>query len=472
MRPLAQPLSFADFELQHQAIALEPTLQALATFLDDHEELVTLVYADLVRGLKRPRTGRDGLSAARILRAFVLQRVKAWDLRELRERIADGYTLRRFTTFDGQPVPKHDAFHRAFCRLTPATVRALNDAVVQAAIRLGLEDGAQLRVDTTVVETDIHFPTDCTLLWDAVRVLTRLVQRLGTHVPAALAGFADRTRRARRRMQEISRMTAVQRERQQRRKYRDLLHVTAGVVATARAAVAVARTATPADPLAAAVVSALCAEINRFCGLADQVIAQTRRRVLEGEQVPVHEKIFSMFEPHTDLIKRGKAKTPVEFGHKIFLAESGRGLITDYRVLEGNPLDAGQVPPSLSQHRVTFGRVPAGYAADRGFYTPANVEALTVAGVARECIPHRGGRATEARTAYEKSRAFKKGQRFRAGIEGRISVLLRGRGMRRCLLAGRERFEVFVGAAVLANNLLRIAALLRQPRARPRRRAA
>ena len=266
-------------------------------------------------------------------------------------------------------------------------------------------------------------------------------------------------------------MTSAQRVRQQRRKYRDLLHVTEGVVTTARAAVAAARAAAPADPLVASVVADLCGEIDRFCGLADQVIAQARRRVLDGEQVPVHEKIFSIFEPHTDLIKRGKTKTPVEFGHKVFLAESRHGLITDYRVLDGNPLDEGQVPPSLTQHEITFGKVPTLYAADRGFYTAANVEALTAAGVDRECIPHRGGRTTEDRTAYEKSRAFKNGQRFRAGIEGRISVLLRGRGMRRCLLEGRERFEVFVGAAVLANNLLRIADLLGQRRARHRRAA-
>jgi len=469
MRPRARPLSFADFEWQSQGIALEATLQALADFLDAHEALVTLVHEDLLRGLRRPQTGRDGLSAAQVLRAFVLQRVKAWDLRELRERIADGYTLRIFTTFDSQPVPKHDAFHRAFCRLTPATVRALNDAVVQAAIGLALEDGAQLRVDTAVVETDIHFPTDNTLLWDAVRVLTRLVKRLGEHVPHARSGFADRTRRARRRMQEISRLTPTQRPRQQRRKYRDLLGVTEGVVATARAAIATARTTAPREPLAAALVTRVCGEIEHFCGLADQVIAQTRRRVLEGEQLPVHEKLFSIFEPHTDLLKRGKVKSPVEFGHKVFLAESRHGLITDYRVLDGNPGDEVHVPPSLTQHQTTFGRAPALYAADRGFYTPDNVETLTAAGVGTECVPQRGGRKTAERTAHEKSRAFKKGQRFRAGIEGRISVLLRGRGMRRCLLEGRERFEVFVGAAVLANNLLRIAALLHQRAARRRR---
>ncbi|HEV8141747.1 MAG TPA: ISNCY family transposase [Methylomirabilota bacterium] len=471
MRPLTQPLSFADLEWQHHGIVLEATLQALADFLDAHEEFVTLVHADLVRGLQRPRTGRDGLSPVQVLRAFVLQRVKHWDLRELRERIADGYTLRLFTTFDSRLVPKHDAFHRAFCRLTPATIRALNDAVVQAAVALGCEDGAQLRVDTTVVETDIHFPTDCTLLWDAVRVLTRLAKRLGEHVPAAVVGFADRTRRARRRMQEISRMTPAQRERQQKRKYRDLLRLTKGVVATARAAIATARAARPSDPLAAGAVTALGQAIDHFCGLADQVIAQTQRRVLAGEQVPIHDKVFSIFEPHTDLIKRGKRQTPVEFGHKVFLAESCHGLITDYRVVEGNPVDEVHVPPSLTQHHATFGRAPALYAADRGFYTPDNVQALAAAGVGTECVPQRGGRKTADRTAYEKSRAFKRGQRFRAGIEGRISVLLRGRGMRRCLLEGRGRFEVFVGAAVLANNLLRVADLLHQRAAR-RRRAA
>ncbi|MGH3863132.1 MAG: hypothetical protein ACRDSQ_26770, partial [Actinokineospora sp.] len=236
--------------------------------------------------------------------------------------------------------------------------------------------------------------------------------------------------------------------------------------------VATARAAPPGDPRAAVVVTGLSGEIEHFCGLADRVIVQTRRRVLGGEQVPVHEKIFSIFEPHTDLIKRAKVKTAVEFGHKVFLAESRHGLITDYRVLDGNPVDEVHVPPSLAQHQASFGRAPALYAADRGFYTPANVEAVTAAGVDTECVPQRGGRKTEERTAHEKSRPFKQGQRFRAGIEGRISVLRRGRGMRRCLLQGRGRFEVFVGAAVLANNLLRIADLMSRRAARRRRRAA
>ena len=468
-RPTPQ-LSFADLEFHVQGVALDATLRAIADFLDAHEELVARVHQDLVRGLRQPATGRPGLTAPQVLRAFVLQRVKAWDLRELRERIADGYTLRRFTHVDSQPVPGHDAFHRAFCRLTPATVRALNDAVVEAAVADGLEDGTQLRVDTTVVETDIHFPTDSTLLWDAVRVLTRLVGRVGEHQPAATAGFPDRTRRARRRMQEISRLSPTQRPRQQRRKYQDLLAVTAEVVAAARGVVAQAPAA-GGDPLAAAVVAGLCAEIAHVCTLADRVLDQTRRRVLQGEPVPVAEKLFSLFEPHTDLIVRGKARTPVEFGHKVFLAESGRGLLTEYRVLDGNPADEAQVGPSLAQHVRTFGAPPALYAGDRGFHSPANVQTLTAAGVRTVCLPQRGGAKTPDRAAVEHSPAFKRGQRFRAGIEGRISVLFRGRGMKRCRLEGRDRFEVFVGLAVLANNLLRIAELRKQPRIR-RQRAA
>lgn len=465
-RRVDRQVSFADLEFAAQGIVLDATLQTLADFLEAHGDLVELVRQDLVRGLKRPHTGRDGLSAPQVLRAFVLQRVKSWDLRELRERIADGYTLRRFTLFYSHRVPKHDAFHRAFTRLTPVTVRALNDAVIQATVTLGLEDGRQLRVDTTVVETDIHFPTDSTLLWDAVRVLTRLVGRLGEHRPEATRAFPNRTRRARRRMQELSRLTPAQRPRQQRRKYRDLLAVTTEVVAQARAAVAQAQTRAAGEPH-----PALCTEIEHVCQLAARVIEQTRRRVLEGEQVPVGDKLFSIFEPHTDLIVRGKARTPVEFGHKVFLAESRRGLITDYRVLDGNPADEIHVAPSLAQHQAQFGGAPALYAADRGFHSPDNVQALTDAGVRTECLPQRGGRKTPARERHEKSPAFKKGQRFRAGIEGRISVLFRGRGMQRCLLKGRDRFEVFVGVAVLANNLLRIAEMLTSRRAR-RQRAA
>ncbi len=161
----------------------------------------------------------------------------------------------------------------------------------------------------------------------------------------------------------------------------------------------------------------------------------------------------------------------MEFGHKVFLAESAQGLITDYRVLDGNPSDEDQVQASLEQHQQTFGHPPELYGGDRGFYSPENVKGCEKAGVTDVCLPQRGGTKTAAQKLHEKSLAFRKGQRFRAGIEGTISVLFRGRGMKRCPAEGRQRFEVFVGAAVLTNNLMRIAGLLQKPSARPRRAA-
>ena len=471
-RLLEPQLSFADMELKALGVQLDPTLRGIVDFLDVHPALVEHVRRDLERGLKNPGVGRNGISPEQTLRSLLLMRVKNWDYRELRERINDGYTLRGFTLFDSHRVPLHDAFNRAFMRLTPETMQSLNQAVVQAAVQLGLEDGKKLRVDTTVVETNIHYPTDATLLWDVVRTLTRLVWDLHEQLPNGVKGFTDRTTSARRRMQEIERMTASQRQQQQTPKYSELLSIAEKVVANARKVVANAQRVKKVDEVTAAKIQGLCNQIGHFGELADRVIDQTRRRVLEGEQVPVDEKLYSIFEPHTDLIKRGKKLKPVEFGHKVFLAESGQGLITDYKVLTGNPSDMDHVQPSLERHKETFGCAPDLYATDRGFHSPENVEFCGTAGVGQECIPQRGGTRSAEREAIERSAAFKKGQRFRVGIEGRISVLFRGRGMKRCLGSGRERFEVLVGAAVLANNLMKIAELMRDVKPTARRRAA
>src|ERR1700688_708537 len=219
---------------------LEPLLEAISDFLDHQRAMVERVRRDLVRGLKKPRSGRRGLTPQQVLRALVLMRVKNWDYRELRERIADGLTLREFTDFYCDPVPKHDAFNRGFNRLTPQTLKAVNDLVVQAAVALGLEDGAKLRVDTTVVETDIHHPTDNTLLWDVVRVVTRLVGRLAKALKMrCIKGFRDHRRSARRRMYEIQRMTTRQRQgagSRQTATYRALIGIAEEVVVAARTA--------------------------------------------------------------------------------------------------------------------------------------------------------------------------------------------------------------------------------------------
>ena len=326
-----------------------------------------------------------------------------------------------------------------------------------------MEDGTKLRVDTTVVQTDIHHPTDNTLLWDVVRVVTRLVRRLGKALELRrIKGFRDRTRSARRRMYEIQRMTTRQRDEEQTGTYRELIGIAEEVVESARMALAKASKTRAKDMLADMAIEEIRKDIEHYCGLGSQVIDQARRRVLNGEQVPNAEKIYSIFEPHTDLIKRGKVRTPIEFGHKVFLAESAQGLITQYE-------NEVHVAPSLDHHMEAFGRVPELYGSDRGFFSEQNVASCAQEGVKVVCIPQRGGKKTPEREAYEKSADFKQGQRFRAGIEGRISVLFRGRGMKRCLAEGHERFELWVAAAVLANNLMNVAALLTRRASRRRK---
>jgi transposase, IS5 family len=449
---------------------IKDPLKAISRFLDDQPDLTERIRGDLLRGLKKPGSGRGGLTPGQVLRSLVLMRLKNWDYRELRERIDDGLTLRQFTDFYCALVPKHDAFQRSFVRLRPQTVKAINGLIVRAAVELGLENGAKLRVDTTVVQTNIHHPTDDTLLWDVVRVTTRLVRRLANALKLRrIKGFCDRRRSARRRMYEIQRITTRRRHEQQARIYRVLIGIAEAVVGNARAALEMTDKMRGRDRFADMAIEEFRKQIEHFCALGSRVIDQARRRMLDGEQVPNSEKIYSIFEPHTDLIKRGKVRTPIEFGHKVFLAESEQGLITQYEVLNGNPPDELHVAPSLRRHRQAFGRVPELYGSDRGFFNEQNLTSCKQEGVKVVCIPQRGGKKTAEREAYEKSADFKQGRHFRAGIEGRISVLLRGRGMKRCLAQGRDRFELLVGTAVLANNLMRVADLLAKQSSRTRK---
>ena len=211
-------------------------------------------------------------------------------------------------------------------------------------------------------------------------------------------------------------MTTRQRQEQQTGTYRELIGIAEEVVESAETALRQTRKARGKDMIADLAIAETRKEIEHFCNLGARVIDQSRRRVLNGEQVPTAEKIYSIFEPHTDLIKRGKVQTPIEFGHKVFLAESARGLITQYDVLDGNPVDEQHVVISLERHKRTFGDVPALYGSDRGFFSESNVTSCKQQGVKVVCIPQRGGTKTPKREAYEKSRDFKDGQRFRAGM--------------------------------------------------------
>ena len=323
--------------------------------------------------------------------------------------------------------------------------------------------GRKLRVDSTVVGTAIRHPTDSGLLTDAVRMLGRVVRRAQPLVGAALAGVRDafrtRTRSARRQLQRIHRLARRKGEAGEaarRAAYARLCRVARTVVRQAervRTALlpASAEHARP-DPAAERLVG----ELDRLVPLARRVIDQAERRVLRGEAVPAAEKVVSLVEPHTAVIPRHKAGQPVEFGRKLWLAEVDGGIITDVEVLDGAPPDAPRVMRSVERHRRQFGRPPDLLTGDRGCSTAAVRRDAAQAGIRRVALPH-AGPPTQASRARERERWFRRGYRWRSGIEGRIGVLRRVYGFDRCPDHGSDGIERWVGLGVLTANLVTIA---------------
>jgi transposase, IS5 family len=330
----------------------------------------------------------------------------------------------------------------------------LLDRVTDLARSLKVTRGRKLRIDSTVVATAIHYPTDSTLLADGVRVLSRLVQ----HAAGALSGTkrrlgAQRMRLAKHLVRRIEATAAV--------------HMTA----TGRAErpklygrlLAVAHTSLQqahrvqrwlvgwSDPTAQRLESAL----QRTAGLVEQVIAQTERRVLQGETVPASEKLVSLFEPHTAIVRRGKAHVPAEFGRKIVLDEVDGGLVTRYAVLAGNPPDAPELPSSLAHHQARFAHAPAVLTADRAFFTLANDQLAHELHIRSIAVP-RQGPLTDYQRHVRQRAAFRRAYRWRAGIEGRISLLKRRFGLDRCRYHGEAGMERWVGWGLVAHNLRQI----------------
>jgi IS5 family transposase len=203
----------------------------------------------------------------------------------------------------------------------------------------------------------------------------------------------------------------------------------------------------------------LKASLEQFIPRVEQVIAQTRRRVFAGESVPAQEKIVSLFEPHTDIICRGKANRPVEFGHKVWIDEVDGGIVSDYRILDGNPPDSEQWRPSLDHHVALFGRAPDQASADRGVYSHTNEAYAERIGVKRIILPQPGHKS-EARRQHEHQAWFRRGRRYHAGIEGRISVAKRKHGLDRCLYHGDDGFGRWTGWGFIAGNLATMGAAL------------
>jgi IS5 family transposase len=434
----------------------DPVLDQLDRLLGK-DKLFQAVKADLAR--RRPYTltrGRHSTPVEVILRMLVVKHLYRWSYEQTERFVADSITLRQFCRVYLEQVPDDSTLNKWANLLRPETLHQLLEHVVKMAKQLKVTRGRKLRTDGTVVESNIHYPTDSSLLVDGVRVLSRTLGRAGKVIESASAKvgqvaqqvFRNRLRSARNRAREISRITQSKtKESKERcqRIYQKLVQVTQANIKQAQQAVTVLRQVPSLE------AQGLAMQLTHFIPLVEQVIQQTVRRVVKGEKVPAKEKLVSIFEPHTDIIRRGKKRHPVEFGHKIWLDEVEGGIVSNYRILEGNPNDKTQWIPSLEQHDQA--------SADRGLYSSDNEAQAKKMGVKRVILPKPGYRSAQ-RKEHERQRWFQRGRRYHHGVEGRISVLKRGYGLDRCLYHGEDGFERWVGWGIIAHDLFKIASTL------------
>lgn len=444
----------------------EPELRELDRLLED-DVLFQRVKADLARRSPQSLTrGRPGTPVEVILRMLVVKRLYRWSYEEVEYFVADSLVLRQFCRVYDRPVPDDTVLLRWADQIAPATLVALNERVVELARALKVTRGRKLRVDTTVVETNIHHPSDSGLLGDGVRVLSRLLRRAKTvlDAPTELGreAFRTRTRSVRRLARELHRIARRKGEaarEQLRAAYRRLVRVAHRTRAQAVAVAAALRRQTRAA------ARRLVQQFEQFLPRVDRAISQAVRRVLDGEQVPAKEKILSLFEPQTQVIVRQKPGHAAEFGRKLWLDEVEGGIISRYALLPEVGPDHPYLEASLLAHREQFGHPPWLLAGDRGTASPTNEATAKRLGVRRVAIPA-AGKAPPERRDLERARWFRRGFRFRAGIEGRIHVLQRDFGLARCLDHGDTGMGRWVGWGVLAANLATIA---RTVAARPAR---
>jgi len=452
----------------------DPLLSTLDRMMDD-EKLVLLAWNDYVT--RRPHcltTGRPSTPVEASLRLQAVRRLYHWPYRMVHTQVSGSIALRQLTRVYWHPVPNHATMNDWGRALRPSTVRLMNQRVVALAVEDGVTQGQKLRSDGTVVETNIHYPTDSSLLEDSVRVLGRMLsagRELVGHrpdVPKSL--FVNHTRSVKRLAREIARESRKAQGQnitpRTRKLYKKLLKTTQETLDHARKAIPILK---QYGQLAG---QALADNLAHYVSLVERVIDQAYRRVVLGQKVPAAEKLVSLFEPHTAIIRRGKpAPHETEFGRKVWLDEVDGGILTDYRILPDNPPDSDQFEESLEQHQKLFGHPPEVMATDRGTYSPDNEEAARQAGVKQVSMPQ-PGRRTPERIEHERQKWFRSAQRFRAGIEGRISVVKRARHLDRCLDKGEAGFEKWVGWGCIVNNLVVIAQTLLKPRRRQRRPAA
>jgi IS5 family transposase len=445
--------------LARQAALLKDDLLDPVDQLLGDPALLDLVRQCLAkRSPRSTRTGRTGMAPDRLLRCCVMKHLKGWSFRDLERELRSNLVYRRFTHFDADTTPDFSVFSRSFALLSPAVTAEIHQRVLSLACEHGVAQGQKLRSDTTVVESNVHYPTDSSLLGDGIRVLSRSLQRIAQECKNGALAVVDHGRAVKHRLLEIGRaakcLTEANQERMQD-SYQKLLGLTRGVVRQTIEVVqrwTQGRLKVVGKPLR---VETQIGQLRHFLPLVENVIRQTKERVLHGNS-HVEEKVLSMFEPHTEVIRKGKAHKPNEFGRLVRIDEVENGIVSGYQVLTGNPADTKAWMPALQQHQAGFGRVPEMATADRGYFSAENEREAQALGVKKVALPARG-RLSAKRAEQQKQRWFRRALRWRAGCEATISTLKHPYSMWRATYKGERGFQRYVGWCVITKNLFSIA---------------
>jgi IS5 family transposase len=432
-------------------------LRKIDTLLEDDAVIDVVARALEARWPQSRRRGRPGTPAEVVVRLLILKHLFDWSYDDVEREVRANLVYRMFTRIDAGEVPDAKTILKIAGALGPEVIAQLHRQVVEVAKRAGVTHGRRFRIDTTVVETNVHYPTDSTLLQDSVRVLTRTMQRASTALGESHGRVRNRLRSVMRRVLIIGYEARSPKTRTALvRSYRKLLATTRAVVRDAATMVRrVGQHLRTASPQARRVLLQAQGRLQQVRPLVQRVLAQTRARVLGGD-THVPDKVLSLFEPHTTTIRKGKIAKPNEFGNLVTIQEAEHQIVTAYDVHTVRPADVTLWTPALERHQTIFGRAPDLAAGDRGFASATNERAATDRGVRRVILPHRGPKSP-ARRAYERQPWFRRGQRWRVGCEGRISVLKRRHGLRRCRYHGVDGMHRWVGLGVIADNLINIA---------------
>ena len=423
-------------------------LDVMSRILDELPQGVRLVYRDLLGASGKAVTGRDAMTAEQVLRATMIKQRFGCSYDELAFRLADSNSIRAFcrVPLSASP-PTRSTLQRNIKRVKDTTWEAINRLVIGYAQAKKIERGRKTRTDCTVVETNIHAPSDSSLLWDCVRVLVRRMTRAKEPFGTS---FNSRRRRAKRRAMGI--LNAKSKE-QRKVLYRDMLKVVADTMGQANHVLEQLQKVPHVELKQSLLAQAIEREIKRTMELGKRVVDQTERRVLRGESVPAVEKIVSIFEPHTDIIIKDRRET--FYGHKVSLTSGSSGLVLDLVVERGNPADSTLAQKAIARVRSVLGRAPKQATFDGGFSSKANVQAIKAMGVEDVVFSKHVG--LDIADMAKSSWVFRKLRNFRAGIEAGISFLKRTFRLGRCNWSGFDSFSAYAWGSVLSCNLLVLA---------------